>query len=69
MYFVWVRFRACFGFIALRATLAHVTCQDFTDTEWLILHQVEIVLETMAEFQHILEGESHVIKSEKLIPK
>ena len=25
MYFVWVRFRACFGFISQRATLAHVT--------------------------------------------
>jgi hypothetical protein len=24
MYFVWVRFRACFGFISQRATLAHV---------------------------------------------
>jgi len=24
MYFVWVRFKACFGFISLRATLAHV---------------------------------------------
>jgi len=40
-----------------------ITCQDLTDTEWLILHQNEIVLETIAKFQCILEGESYVTGS------
>jgi hypothetical protein len=28
--------------------------------EWAILHQIEIALETMAHFQHVLEGEFYV---------
>jgi len=31
MYFVWVRFRACFGFISQRATLAHVKLLTFVE--------------------------------------
>jgi hypothetical protein len=40
-----------------------VTCQNLTQSEWLILHQVEITLETMAHWQRILEGESYVTGS------
>eukprot|EP00956_Cyclotella_meneghiniana_P040792 scaffold205154_cov36-Cyclotella_meneghiniana.AAC.1 len=39
---------------------------DLTDDEWLVLHQIEIVLETMAEFQRTLEGEKYVTSS--LVP-
>jgi hypothetical protein len=34
--------------------------------EWAILHQIEIALETMAHFQHVLEGEFFVTVS--LVP-
>jgi hypothetical protein len=34
--------------------------------EWAILHQIEIALETMAHFQHVLEGEFYVTAS--LVP-
>jgi hypothetical protein len=33
---------------------------------WAILHQIEIALETMAQFQHVLEGEFYVTAS--LVP-
>ena len=36
MYFVWVRFRACFGFVSLRATLAHVK------DKYVQVHNLEI---------------------------
>ncbi len=53
---------------AIRALIAseEVSCKDLTDDEWKILHQVEITLEPMAEFQRILEGESYVTGS--LVP-
>jgi len=40
-----------------------VTCQNLTQGEWLVLHQIEIPLETMAYWQRILEGESYVTGS------
>lgn len=43
-----------------------ITCTDLTDAEWCVLHQVEILLETMAYFQRVLEGESYVTGS--LVP-
>ena len=47
---------------AIRALLAakEITCVDLTDAEWLVLHQIEMLLETMAYFQRTLEGESYV---------
>ena len=40
-----------------------VTLENLTPDEWLVLHQVEIVLETMAYWQRILEGEKYVTGS------
>ena len=43
-----------------------VDCDGLTKHEWLILHQIEITLETMADYQRILEGECYVTGS--LVP-
>ena len=43
-----------------------VSCESMTPNEWSILHQIEIVLETMAHFQRVLEGEYYVTAS--LVP-
>jgi hypothetical protein len=46
---------------AVRSLLVaeEIDCEDLSDAEWLVLHQIEIVLETMAAFQRVLEGESY----------
>ena len=43
--------------------VGEVDCEDQTDEEWLVLDQILILLETMAHFQRILEGESYVTGS------
>eukprot|EP00956_Cyclotella_meneghiniana_P041903 scaffold244197_cov36-Cyclotella_meneghiniana.AAC.1 len=50
---------------AVRSLMAtgEISVTDLTDQEWLVLHQIEIVLEPMAEFQRILEGEQYVTVS------
>lgn len=40
-----------------------VGIEDLSVNEWLVLHQIEIVLETMAYWQRILEGEKYVTGS------
>ena len=40
-----------------------ITCQNLTQREWLVLHQIEITLETLAYWQHVLEGASYVTGS------
>ena len=40
-----------------------VTIEDLSPDEWKILHQIEIVLETMAYWQRILEGDNYVTGS------
>ncbi len=40
-----------------------VMFQNLTQQEWLILHQVKIILETIAYWQRISEGESYVTDS------
>ena len=40
-----------------------VTCAELSPTEWALLHQVEIALETMADYQRVLEGECYVTGS------
>ena len=43
-----------------------VSCDTMSASEWAILHQIEITLETMAHFQRVLEGEYYVTAS--LVP-
>ena len=43
--------------------LGDTDCDMLTDRQWKILHQTEITLTTMENFQRILEGESFVIGS------
>jgi hypothetical protein len=38
-----------------------IECKNITKEEWLVLDQLQILLENMACFQQILEGESYVI--------
>ena len=40
-----------------------VSCDIMVATEWAILHQIEITLETMAHFQRVLEGEPYATSS------
>ena len=40
-----------------------ISVEDLTPDEWLVMHQIEIVLETMAYYQRILEGEKYVTGS------
>jgi hypothetical protein len=40
-----------------------INCVDLTNEEWIILHQVEIALETIADYQRMLEGECYVTGS------
>jgi hypothetical protein len=40
-----------------------INCVDLTNDEWIVLHQVEITLETMADYQRMLEGECYVTGS------
>jgi len=40
-----------------------VTIEDLSPDEWKILHQIEIVLETMAYWQRILDGDKYVTGS------
>lgn len=40
-----------------------IILDDLTADEWLVLHQIEIVLETMAYWQRILEGNKYVTGS------
>ena len=46
--------------------LGMIDCEVPTEDEWIILHQTEIALETMASFQELLEGEKYVTSS--LVP-
>ncbi len=68
----WSTYRSirCLRFLkkAIKSLIAaeEITCHDLSDDEWKVLHQIEITLETMAEFQRILEGESYVTGS--LVP-
>ncbi len=50
---------------AIRSLLVvgDIECDYITKEEWLVLDQLQILLETMAHFQRILEGESHVTGS------
>jgi len=50
---------------SIKALIAaeEVNCPVLSDEEWMILHQVEIVLTTMAGFQRTLEGEAYVTSS------
>ncbi len=40
-----------------------IECKHITKEEWLVLDQLQILLETMAHFQQIFEGESYVMGS------
>ena len=40
-----------------------IECKNITKEEWLVLDQLQILLETMAHSQRILEGESYVTGS------
>ena len=40
-----------------------VDCVEITPTQWVILHQIEITLATMARWQRILEGDRFVTGS------
>jgi hypothetical protein len=40
-----------------------IECKHITKEEWLVLDQLQILLETMAHFQQFLEGESYVTGS------
>ena len=50
---------------AIRSLLVvgEIDCVNITKEEWLVLDQLQILLETMAHFQQILEGESYVTGS------
>jgi hypothetical protein len=50
---------------AIRSLLVvgDIECKHITKEEWLVLDQLLILLETMAHFQQILEGESYVTGS------
>ena len=54
----WLK-KAIKGLIAT----GEVSIEDLSADEWLCLHQIEIVLETMAYWQRILEGEKYVTGS------
>ena len=54
--------KAILGLLAAEEVL----CESMLPDEWPILHQIEIILETMARFQRVLEGESYVTAS--LVP-
>jgi hypothetical protein len=43
--------------------VGEIECKNITKEEWLVLDQLQILLETMAHFQQILEGESYVMGS------
>jgi hypothetical protein len=43
--------------------VGEIECKNITKEEWLVLDQLQILLETMAHFQQILEGESYVTGS------
>jgi hypothetical protein len=47
---------------AIRSLLVvgDIECEHITKEEWLVLNQLQILFETMAHFQRILEGESYV---------
>ncbi len=47
---------------AIRSLLVvgEIECKHITKEEWLVLDQLQILLETMAHFQQILKGESYV---------
>jgi hypothetical protein len=47
---------------AIRSLLVveDIECKHVTKEEWLVLDQLQIMLETMAHFQQILKGESYV---------
>jgi hypothetical protein len=40
-----------------------IECKNITKEVWLVLNQLQILLDTMAHFQRILEGESYVTGS------
>jgi hypothetical protein len=40
-----------------------IKCEDLSNDEWSVLHQIEISLETMADYQRLLEGECYVTGS------
>ena len=46
--------------------VGEIECEHISKEEWLVLDQLQILLETMAHFQRILEGESYVTGS--LVP-
>ena len=41
--------------------VGEIECKSITKKEWLVLDQLQLLLETMAHFQQILEGESYNI--------
>ena len=43
--------------------VGEIECENISKEEWLVLDQLQILLETMAHFQQILEGESYVTGS------
>ena len=43
--------------------VGEIECESITKEEWLVLDQLQILLETMAHFQQILKGESYVTGS------
>ncbi len=43
--------------------VGEIECENITKEEWLVLDQLQILLETMAHFQRIFEGESYVTGS------
>ncbi len=59
LWHAWFLKKAILGLLAAE----EVSCESMLPEEWSILHQIEIVLETMAPFQCILEGKSYVTVS------
>jgi hypothetical protein len=65
----WLTYRSitCLRFLKKAITnllvVGEIECKNITKEEWLVLDQLQILLETMAHFQQILEGESYVMGS------
>ncbi len=65
----WSTYRSitCLRFLKKAITsllvVGEIECENITKEEWLVLDQLQILLETMAHFQRIFKGESYVTGS------